>query len=246
MAQKQFQVRLFVDADLGVDVGIALDQAQAHYVGTVMRKSVGDELLLFNGRDGEWLGEIQDIRKKQVLVHIKEQIRSQSAGPDIRLYFAPVKKIQTNLILQKATELGVSELVPVQTTRTNADRLREDKMLAQVIEAAEQCERLTVPTIRPLVKLDKALQEMEADRPLIFCHERFDGKDPISGLATIKGAGRYAVLIGPEGGFTDEEREKIMSCDGAHTLSLGPRILRAETAVAASLTLLQAVCGDWT
>jgi 16S rRNA (uracil1498-N3)-methyltransferase len=245
MAQKEFSARLYTDADLAADQGVVLDRAQAHYLGVVMRRQVGDEILLFNGRDGEWRAELQEIKKNYALVNPREQRRAQTQEPDIQLWFAPVKKIQTALIIQKATELGASALMPMQTVRTNADRLREEKMHLQAIEAAEQCERLSLPAIHKLQKLEQALKAKAADRTLIFCHERSDQADPVAVLSALKGVQKFAVLVGPEGGFTDEEREMITKCDGAHILGMGPRILRAETAVMSAMTLLQATCGDW-
>ncbi len=245
MAQKEFSVRLYIEAALAAGQGVVLEKSQAHYIGTVMRRSVGDEILLFNGRDGEWQAVIQEIRKSHVLVNPVSCRRPQTDALDIQLMFAPVKKIQTALIIQKATELGVSDLRPVQTFRTNADRLREDKMTLQAIEAAEQSERLSIPTIHPLQKLDQALKNIEPDRALVFCHERSDLQDPIAVLSPLKEFKKFTVLVGPEGGFSDEEREKIAKCDEAHILGMGPRILRAETAVISALTLVQAVCGDW-
>ncbi|WP_025898134.1 16S rRNA (uracil(1498)-N(3))-methyltransferase [Sneathiella glossodoripedis] len=245
MAQKEYSVRLYVDAGLSQDQGVVLEKAQSHYIGTVMRRKPGDKVLLFNGRDGEWLGEIQEIKKNHSLIRPVERTRIQKNGADIELWFAPVKKTQTALIIQKATELGVSCLVPVQTMRTQADRLREDKMYLQAVEAAEQCERLSVPKIKELTKLDKVLASREADRELIFCHERRDLSDPVEVLEGVAPSNKVAILVGPEGGFTEEEREKIASCDGTHILGMGPRILRAETAVVSALTLFQALCGDW-
>lgn len=245
MTQKQYSVRLYLDADLAKDSGAVLDRAQAHYVGTVMRRQVGDEIVLFNGRDGEWLGSLQEVKKGHALVHLVEQLRPQTEGPDIQLWFSPVKKIQNALIVQKATELGVREIIPVQTIRTNADRLRHDKAHLQAIEAAEQSERITVPVIHDTQKLDQVLKNVEPDRQLIFCHERYDDKSALSVLESLKDGNKWAILVGPEGGFTDDEREKIRSCDQTHTISLGPRILRAETAVISAITLLQATCGDW-
>ncbi len=243
MAQKQYFVRLFLDVDLARDRGVVLDAAQAHYIGTVMRRKTGEDVVLFNGRDGEWLGQIQDIKKKHALVHLTEQLRPQKSEPDIHLLFAPVKKIQTALIVQKATELGVREIMPVQTVRTNADKIRPDKMMAQAIEAAEQSERLTVPVIQKIRKLGTALDALEADRSLIFCQERYDGRDAISTLQDIRGTGKWAVLIGPEGGFTQAEIE-LAKGKGFLSHSLGPRILRAETASISSCTLIQYLYGD--
>jgi len=245
MAQKQYSVRIYIDADLSQDKGVVLDKTQAHYVVTVMRRKIGDEIVLFNGRDGEWVGKVQEVRKSHALINLISCLREQAAEPDIHLVFSPVKKIQNALIVQKATELGVSELIPVQTLRTNSDRPREDKMVLQAIEAAEQSERLTIPVIQQTQKLEKYLAKMEPDRALIFCHERHDSKDPISVLSGLTISNKFAVLVGPEGGFSDAERKMIMSCDNSHTLGLGPRILRAETAVVSALSLLQAVRGDW-
>lgn len=245
MSQKEFSVRLYVENDLAKNAGIALDKPQTHYLGTVMRRQVGDHVAIFNGRDGEWKAEIQEIRKSHTLLNPVEQLKPQNAEPNIKLLFAPVKKIQNAIIVQKATELGASELVPVLTQRTNSDRIRADKMELQVIEAAEQCERLTVPVVSSPVKLKAAIQALEEDRILFFCHERSDSSSPIQVLQKAKGADKFAILVGPEGGFTEEERDFLSECDNAHILPLGPRILRAETAVAASLSLLQAVHGDW-
>ncbi|MBL4740798.1 MAG: 16S rRNA (uracil(1498)-N(3))-methyltransferase [Sneathiella sp.] len=245
MAQKQHSVRLFIDADLTKDGGVVLDKPQVHYVGTVMRQGVGDSLLLFNGRDGEWIGQIQEIKKNLALVHLTEQTRTQTAGPDIQLLFAPIKKTQNAIIIQKATELGVSQITPVQTLRTNSDKIRKDRMQLQVIEAAEQSERLSIPEISNPVKLNTALGQLDKDRILIFCHERLAEGKALSVLQNLTGHKKFAVLIGPEGGFSDEERIKILSCDQAHAISLGPRVLRAETAVISALSLLQAACGDW-
>jgi len=245
MTQKQYSVRIYVEADLKTGAGVVLDKAQAHYIRTVMRRQPGDNILLFNGRDGEWLGQIDEVRKSHVLVGVLDCLREQVAGVDIQLVFAPVKKAQNALILQKATELGVSALAPVQSIRTNADHLREDKMHLQVIEAAEQCERLTIPAIYQTQKLEAMLSSIEDDRALIFCYERSDECNPVAALQQVKEFQKFAVLVGPEGGFTDEERENIVKCDNTHILGLGPRILRAETAVISALTLVQSVCGDW-
>ncbi|MEH6402258.1 MAG: 16S rRNA (uracil(1498)-N(3))-methyltransferase [Sneathiella sp.] len=245
MAQKQHSVRLFIDADLTKDGGVVLDKSQTHYVGTVMRQEAGDSIILFNGRDGEWLGHIQEVKKSHALVHSTEQLRPQTSGPDIQLLFAPVKKTQNAMIVQKATELGVSQIIPVQTLRTNSDKIRKDKMLLQVIEAAEQSERLSIPEITDPLKLNAALDQLEEDRILIFCHERLAEGAALVVLEKLTEHKKFAVLIGPEGGFSDDERTKILSCDQAHAISLGPRILRAETAVISALSLLQSVCGDW-
>ena len=172
MIPKPYSLRLYVPSDLDKDLGVVLDKTQSHYVATVMRRAAGDKVALFNGRDGEWLGVLQEVHKNHCLVHVTEMLRPQIAEPDIELLFAPVKKVQTALIIQKATELGVASLQPVQTLRTNAERLREDKMALQALEAAEQCERLNLPTVHGLIKLEQALSSLETDRALIFCNER--------------------------------------------------------------------------
>jgi len=245
MAQKQYSVRLYVASDLGQDLGVVLDKAQSHYVATVMRREVGDNVALFNGRDGEWIGVLQEVHKNHCLIHVTDQQRKQTPEPDIYMLFAPVKKVQTNMIVQKATELGAAEIIPVQTARTHGDRIRTDKLNLQALEAAEQCQRLNVPPVREIQKLDVALAALEPDRILIFCNENLTGDHSLEVLQSLKGGKKWAVLTGPEGGFTDEECALVEARANTHTISLGPRLLRAETAVIASLTLLQAVCGDW-
>ncbi|PHQ69017.1 MAG: 16S rRNA (uracil(1498)-N(3))-methyltransferase [Sneathiella sp.] len=245
MAQKQYSVRLFVSSDLGKDLGVVLDKAQSHYVATVMRQQKDDKVALFNGRDGEWIGVLQEVHKNHCLVHLVEQRRPQTPEPDIYMLFAPVKKAQTNMIVQKATELGAAKIMPVQTVRTHGERIRNDKLNLQALEAAEQCQRLNVPLVEEIQKLETTLLALEPDRILIFCNENLTGEHPLEVLNGLKGASKWAVLTGPEGGFTDEECAFIESRENTHTISLGPRLLRAETAAIASLTLLQATCGDW-
>ncbi|MEX1034487.1 MAG: 16S rRNA (uracil(1498)-N(3))-methyltransferase [Sneathiella sp.] len=245
MIPKQYSFRLFVPSELGKDLGVVLDKNQSHYVATVMRKEEGDKVGLFNGRDGEWLGRLQEVHKNHCLIHVTEQLRPQIAELDIELLFAPVKKIQTALIVQKATELGVASLQPVQTVRTNAERLRADKMALQALEAAEQCERLNVPVVHGLIKLEQALYALEPERTLIFCNERLTGENAVTTLSRLEKSEKWAIVTGPEGGFSDEEIDLISARPNTYPVSLGPRILRAETAVVAGLSLLQAFHGDW-
>ncbi|MBE7635604.1 16S rRNA (uracil(1498)-N(3))-methyltransferase [Sneathiella sp. P13V-1] len=246
MLKKQNTPRLYVESDLSKDQGIPLGKEQSHYVVTVMRRGEGDELILFNGRDGEWRGVIQQARKNQCLVHVVEQLREQTSSSNIEIAFAPLKKIQNGIVVQKMTELGVSALRPVQTNRTNADRLREDKMLLQVIEAAEQCERLDIPEVYATSKLGTFLKYVEAEgRTLIYCAERSDDLNPVQALSGIEKSEKVTVLIGPEGGFADEELEQFEAVSKSCTLKLGPRILRAETAAISAVTLVQSVLGDW-
>jgi 16S rRNA (uracil1498-N3)-methyltransferase len=245
MKTKQYSVRLFVTSDLAQDLGVVLDKPQSHYVATVMRRTVGEKVVLFNGRQGEWLGVLQEVHKNHCLVHVKECLRPQKDEPDIHLLFAPVKKIQTSMIVQKATELGVAEIQPVLTQRTNAERIRTEKLALQVLEAAEQCERLNLPLVHDATKLETALDDMDTDRILIFCDERRTGNMALDILSSLEENRKWALITGPEGGFTELEREFISSRENTFAVSLGSRILRAETAVIAGLSLMQASCGDW-
>lgn len=245
MTAHKSALRLFVTSDLSPDAGVVLERAQAHYIGNVMRRAAGDPIHLFNGRDGEWAGELQEVKKNAALVHVKELRREQKKEPDLQLFFSPLKKIQTALVIQKATELGVSDICPILTSRTNAEKIRQDKMELQAIEAAEQCERLTIPNIHNPEKLDQFLAELEADRSLIFCSERSSEGNPIKAMQGIVNQKKVAILIGPEGGFSNDEADKITSLDNCVSVTLGPRILRAETAVISAITLVQSVFGDW-
>ncbi|MCG8493455.1 MAG: 16S rRNA (uracil(1498)-N(3))-methyltransferase [Sneathiellales bacterium] len=245
MSTGKSPIRLYVTSDLKADQGVFLDRSQAHYVGNVMRRQVGDPVILFNGRNGEWSGEFQEIKKNAALVHVMELLREQKAEPDLRLYFSPLKKTQTSLVIQKATELGVSEIYPVLTSRTNAEKIRLDKMELQALEASEQCERLTIPVIHKPMKLDQVLTGLEADRTLVFCNERSDEGNTIKALQPFIGSTKVAILIGPEGGFSKEEADKIASLENCVPVTLGPRVLRAETAAISVITLVQSVLGDW-
>ena len=235
--------RLFVTQDLTDQADIALERDQAHYIASVMRRGVGDEVRLFNGRDGEWLAHIKVATRKGVILKCTERTRDQVSVPDVELLFAPVKKTRTNFIIEKATELGARSIRPVMTTRTNAERVRNDRLNLIAREAAEQTERLDVPQIGDVTKLGAVLSAW-ADRVLIFCDEAGDAK-PMLDAARTSGPGPVSILIGPEGGFTPEERTQIRDIPGALPVSLGPRILRADTAAIAALTLWQSVHGDW-
>ncbi len=239
-------LRLYIDMPLVEGATMDLPPAQAHYVGNVMRREIGDPLHIFNGKDGEWAADISEINKKRGRFVLQKQIRPQKAEPDIQLYFAPVKRAPLDLIAQKATELGATALCPVQTSRTIVTRVKEDRLLANGIEAAEQCERLSVPRILPLIKLDKLLASWEDSRRLIFCDEEGDALPLLEALPPFKEkAGKWAILIGPEGGFTPEERAQLRAQAFVLPVSLGPRILRADTAAFAALTLWQAALGDF-
>jgi 16S rRNA (uracil1498-N3)-methyltransferase len=237
--------RLFVDAPLGSGQDVVLDKAAAHHLFTVLRRSEGDALLLFNGRDGEWAARITSVGKREGVVRVEMQTRAQKAEPDLWLLFAPLKKNRTDFVVEKAVELGVSKLVPVFTEYTNATRLNDARLRAQVIDAASQCERISVPDVAKAQKLDTVLRVWPKDRPLIFANEHIAGEG--SALERLRSVGGpAAVLVGPEGGFSSGEVTKLRQMRGCVEISLGPRILRADTACVAALSLWQAISGDWT
>lgn len=231
--------RLYVDQPVAEGAAIALDPKQAHYLGTVMRRGAGDELLIFDGRSGEWLARIADAAKKRMTLSVERRTRNAETLPDLTLAFAPVKRAQTDWLVEKATELGVARLQPVITNRTIAERVKFERLEAIAIEAAEQCGRTVLPEIFDTTPLDRFLK-MSSRHPLYFADEQ--GGEPVE---TAMKPGPAAILVGPEGGFTDEERAAIRDLDHAAAISLGPRILRAETAALAAVTAYMAVAGDW-
>lgn len=224
-----------------------LDKAQAHYLGTVLRKSVGDRIRVFNGRGGEWSAVIDTVSKKGGTLRVDAQLRPHHAAPDIWLLFAPIRKHRTAFIMEKATELGVGALMPVITARTQFPKLNAEKARAQNIEAAEQTERLDIPTLAKPQKLDVLLDSWDKARRIIFADEAYgETKNQSDIIKTLEGiSGPCAILIGPEGGFDARERDRLQAMDCVVPVSLGPRILRADTAALSLLTLWQAVKGDW-
>lgn len=232
--------RLFVDQPLGPGQAFALPPAQSHYLSGVMRLKSGDSLQLFDDRTGEWAATVEDAGRKAVRVAIGRQIAPREAVPDLWLCAAPIKRGRIDWVAEKACELGVARLVPVLTRRTVVDKLNLDRLRAHMIEAAEQCGRTALPAIDEPVALAKLLGDWPADRQLIFCDET--GGDAFGG--TIR-PGPAAILIGPEGGFDPAERERIRALPQATAVSLGPRVLRADTAAVAAVALWQAAAGDW-
>ncbi len=235
--------RLYFDMPLNEGVTLILPKEQAHYLGNVLRKREGDEVRLFNGQNGEWRAEILAMSKKSIEVVVKEQLRMPRPCLDITLCFAPVRKHRTAFIIEKATELGVRTLQPVLTARTQFPKFNIDKARLQAIEAAEQTERLDLPIIEPLVKLDTLLSNWNSKRSLIFADEAGEAMLALSALKSLSEPS--AILIGPEGGFTPQERDILRGHSFVTAASLGPRILRADTAALSLLTLWQAVQGDW-
>jgi 16S rRNA (uracil1498-N3)-methyltransferase len=237
------KVRLFVEAALGEDARVVPDDAQAHYLLHVMRAKAGDYISLFNGRDGEWLARIAEVSKRNCTLACEKRTRAQDEAPDVWLCFAPIKKTPADYVVQKATELGVRALQPVFTRRTVVTRVNEERMKANAIEAAEQSERLTVPQIRAATALDKLLRSWPRERSVLFCDEGGDAL-PIAKAATKIETNSIAILTGPEGGFDPAERDAIRSQVFVVPVTLGPRVLRADTAALAALAIWQALRGD--
>lgn len=240
------KIRLCVDHALGAGQSLPLTEAQAHYLFGVMREGVGARILVFNGRDGEWLAEVTEAGRRQGTLTCIGRTRAQSAPPDLWLLFAPVKKARTDFIVEKAVELGVARLVPVATAFTSSERLRRDKAEAHVREAVEQCGALSLPEVADVIPLSRLLTGWDPARGILWADEAQadGGASPAARLRDLA-PGAWAILIGPEGGFSDAEREKLRALPFVVPISLGPRILRAETAALAALTLWQAHLGDW-
>lgn len=238
-------IRLHLAQPLSPGAAIAPTLDQSRYLTQVMRLKAGDDLLVFNGRDGEWRVSIAEVLKKGVVLRAEEQVRPQTLGPDLELIVAVVKKARVETIVEKAAELGAARVRLTITQRTNADRIRLDRLDAIAEEAAEQTGRLDVPTIDDPVKLDAILDGWDdtskSGRRLMFCDET--GGAPVA--TAITEAGPWAILIGPEGGFSPEERDRLRALPFTTAVSLGPRILRADTAAIAAMTLWQAAVGDW-
>jgi 16S rRNA (uracil1498-N3)-methyltransferase len=234
------KIRLYVDHPLGPGQSVPLTEAQAHYLFGVMRQGVGGAVLLFNGRDGEWRAEVAEAGKRRGMLVCGALTRAQDMPPDLWLVFAPVKKARTDFIVEKAVELGVRRIVPVQTEFTNAERIRRDKMVAHAVEAAEQCGAIVVPEVAEIVPLPRLLAGWDSGRALIFADEGMAGT-----TAAAMPPAPAAVLIGPEGGFSEGERARLRALPFVTAVSLGPRILRADTAAVAAVTLWQAAQGDW-
>jgi 16S rRNA (uracil1498-N3)-methyltransferase len=236
--------RLFVEGGLASGAELAADKAQANYLINVLRLKAGDAILLFNGRDGEWRARIAEAGKKRCVVVAEERVRGQTPLPDLHYLFAPLKHARLDYMVQKAVEMGAGRLMPVITDFTQVSRVNLERMRANVIEAAEQCGIIAIPEVEPPRKLAEALAEWDPQRRLIFCDESAPTDNPADALKDLP-RGPSALLIGPEGGFSEKERADLMQRSYVTPLSLGPRILRADTAAVAALALVQAFIGDW-
>jgi 16S rRNA (uracil1498-N3)-methyltransferase len=251
-------IRLFVEPDLAEDVAVAPSQEQAHYLVNVMRQTLGGEVLLFNGRDGEWRAVVEQVTRRGCILRTRTQTRPQAAPPDLELVVALVKRARLETIVEKSAELGCRRVRLTVTRRTNSDHVKVTRLQAIATEAAEQTGRLDVPEIEAPEWLDTLLSDWPAERRLLFCDEAGDDPDAQWGgqagralpvLQALEksgsGAGGWSVLIGPEGGFDPEERSRLRSLPYVTAATLGPRILRADTAAISALTLWQAALGDW-
>jgi 16S rRNA (uracil1498-N3)-methyltransferase len=234
------KIRLYLDHALGQGQRVPLSRPQAHYLFGVMRLCEAAQLLVFDGQTGEWRAEVAEAAKRGGTLAILEQTRPLKPPPDLWLLFAPVKKARTDFIVEKAVEMGVARICPVQTEFTNTARIQRERLQATAVEAAEQCGATVVPEVAELIRLPRLLDEWDTTRRLMFCDEAAEaGAD----LGTAPGP--WAVLIGPEGGFSEQERGRLAGLPFATRVQLGPRILRAETAAVAALTLWQTRLGDW-
>jgi 16S rRNA (uracil1498-N3)-methyltransferase len=237
--------RLYVDAPLAKGREVALGRDQANYLLNVLRLKRGDAILLFNGRDGEWQARLAGAGKRALTAELSARTREQPRPGDLHFLFAPLKHTRLDYLVQKAVEMGASRLQPVITRHTQVARVNLERMRANVIEAAQQCGILTLPEVAEPVAFDAVLENTDAGRLLVFCDERAEVQDPVAALAAVRGGLPLAVLIGPEGGFAEEERTALLKRPHVVRIALGPRILRADTAAVAALTLVQAVLGDW-
>lgn len=236
--------RLYVDVPLAAGVTVTVDRGQAHYLRRVLRLRDGGDILVFNGRDGEWRAHLVDVGKRRCALECVAQVRPQSLGPDIHYLFAPLKHARLDYMVQKATEMGVARLQPVLTRRTIAARVNSERMRANAIEAAEQCGVLRVPEVAASERLEAVLQGWDPARALVFGDEGAEVASPLAALAPLEGR-PLAVLIGPEGGFDPSEQAMLRKKSYAVAISLGPRIMRADTAAVAALALVNAALGDW-
>ena len=236
--------RLFVEADLTEGGTVACTPAQSNYLRNVLRLKPGDAILVFNGRDGEWRAELTEAGRRGTSLLVRAKVRPQEGGPDIDYLFAPLKRARLDYMVEKATEMGAARLRPVLTRRTVGERVNVERMHAHAIEAAEQCGILRLPETRAPEKLERVVAGWDAARPMVFCDEDSAEHCPFTALARIR-PGPIAVLVGPEGGFDPAERELLSSQPFVTRISLGPRILRADTAAVAALALVNAVLGDW-
>jgi 16S rRNA (uracil1498-N3)-methyltransferase len=246
MARTDFRTpRLYVAQDLATGAEVKLDPQQTNYLVNVLRLGAGAPVLLFNGRDGEFSASLASSTRKAATLDIGARTRAQEAPPDVDYLFAPLKHARLDYMAQKAIEMGARRLRPVITRHTQVSRVNLERLEANAIEACEQCGVIWIPEIAPVEPLGDALKTWPPERLLVFCDEEAEQASPLDALGSARATGGVSLLIGPEGGFDDVERAAILSARRVLRLSLGPRILRADTAAVAALTLIQATLGDW-
>ncbi len=234
--------RLYISEPLSEGASVSLPKPQIHYVANVLRMSEGEELRLFNGGDGEWRAEVTALSKKSVTLALTKCLRRPKVMPDLRLAFAPIRRHRKAFIFEKSTELGVAGFEPILTARTQFPKLNLEKARAQIIEAAEQTERLDIPTVQEPIQLMEWMHR-QSERTVIFADEAGDAAPALDGMKVV--VSPVTLLVGPEGGFAPQERDALRRMKNTRPVSLGPRILRADTAALSLLTLYQAVQGDW-
>lgn len=238
------KIRIFIKTDkLSVGDIIDIPEKQSHYLANVMKQKTGDSILCFNGKDGEFDCEIIAINKKNCQISVRKKTKDFASVPDLWLLFAPLKKDNTDFVIEKATELGIKKIIPTITQRAISEKVRSERYLAQAIEAAEQCRRVDIPEISDAITLEKLLQNWDQNRKLYFLDETGNG-NLIHNVFT-KSSAPCAILVGPEGGFAEKELEFLRKLDYTEAVSMGKRILRAETAAIASIACWQSICGDW-
>jgi 16S rRNA (uracil1498-N3)-methyltransferase len=245
MAKYEFQgIRLYVEAPLHEGALVTLAKPQAHYLTTVLRLKSNDRVLVFNGRDGEW-NAAMELQKRGAVLHVDGRTRPQTEPGDLHYLFAPLKAARLDYMVQKAVEMGVSRLQPVLTRHGQVARVNADRLRANAVEAAEQCGILTLPEIAEPTALTRVIAEHDRDRVLIFCDEDAEVANPVAALGAVPPRVPLSVLVGPEGGFAEDERAALLKLPNVVRFALGPRILRADTAAVAALAVVQAVLGDW-
>ncbi len=243
------KIRLFINSNqLNSGQVIKITNGQFDYLIKVMRGKIGDEILVFNGKDGEFLAEISSIGKKDCQLEVKKQTQKIYFPSKIILAFAPVKNVRIDFVAAKATELGIAEFQPIVTHHSIVDKINDERFLANIIEAAEQCERLDLPNLKPIIKLDNFLKNLKPNQILILCDESGNGgkaREVLSKINFDKNQNEIIIFIGPEGGFSKEEFVKFRNLNNLHAISLGPRILRSDTAIISAITLVQEFLGDF-
>jgi len=237
--------RLYLNAPLKAGGNVVLDRAQAHYLSHVLRLKAGERVLVFNGRDGEWSASLAEGGKRSATLGVVARIRPQTAPADLHYLFVPLKSARLDYMVQKAVEMGVSRLQPVLTRHGQVARVNIERMQANAVEAAEQCRILSLPDIAPPVALSSVLAQRDPGRWLVFCDEAAETANPLTALKNVPEQSPLAVLVGPEGGFAEDERAILLRQPNIARVSLGPRILRADTAAVAALAVVQSVLGDW-